>query len=80
MCVLPVAVDVQQQVGGADREGDLVPLSVGEAVGEGLGAWLAFEAVVVADLLSHPAALQLKVAAEEEGRSEARRAQSAGSG
>jgi len=65
VCVLPVTVHVQQEVGGADGEGDLVPLAVGEAVGEGLGARLAFEAVVVADLLPHPAALQLKVTAEE---------------
>lgn len=57
---------MQQEVGGADGERDLVPLAVGEAVGEGLGARLAFEAVVVADLLSHPAALQLKVTAGEE--------------
>lgn len=62
-CVLPVTVDMQQKVGGADGEGDFVPLSVGEAVGEGLRPRLAFEAVVVTDLLSHPAALQLKVTA-----------------
>ena len=68
MRVLPVAVDMQKQVGGADCEGDLVPLAISEAVGEGLGAWLAFEAVVVADLLSHPAAFQLKVTAMEEMR------------
>lgn len=59
-------------MGGADGESDLVPLAVSEAVGEGLGARLAFVAVVVADLLSHPAALQLKVAAGEERRSEVR--------
>lgn len=59
-------------MGGADGESDLVPLAVSEAVGEGLGARLAFVAVVVADLLSHPAALQLKVAAGEETSSEVR--------
>lgn len=64
--MLPVTVDVQQEVGGADGEGDLVPLAICEAVREGLGARLAFEAVVVADLFSHSAALQLKVAAGEE--------------
>lgn len=70
--VLPVTVDMQQEVGGADGESDLVPEAVGEAVGEGLGAWLAFEAVVVTDLLSHSAALQLKVTAAEEGRRDVR--------
>lgn len=55
-------------MGGADGESDLVPLAVSEAVGEGLGARLAFEAVVIADLLSHPAALQLEVTAGEEVR------------
>lgn len=70
--VLPVTVDVQQEVGGADGESDLVPQAIGEAVREGLGARLAFEAVVVADLLPHSAALQLEVAAaaREETRSE----------
>lgn len=61
--VLPVTVDMQQEVGGADGESDLVPQAIGEAVREGLGARLAFEAVVVADLLPHSAALQLKIAA-----------------
>lgn len=56
-------------MGSADGESDLVPLSISEAVGEGLGARLAFKAVVVADLLPHPAALQLKVTALEERRS-----------
>ena len=60
---------MQQQVGCADGEGDLVPLAISEAVGEGLRARLAFEAVVVADLLSHTAALQLKVTAAEDERS-----------
>lgn len=71
-CVLPVTVDVQQEVGGADGESDLVPQAIGEAVREGLRARLAFEAVVVADLLPHSTALQLKVAAaaREETRSE----------
>lgn len=64
--MLPVAVHVQQEVRGADGESDLVPLAISQAVGEGLGARLAFEAVVVADLLPHAAALQLKVAVEEE--------------
>lgn len=54
-------------MGGADGEGDLVPEAVSQAVGEGLGAWLAFEAVVIADLLSHSAALQFKVTAAENG-------------
>lgn len=79
---LPVTVDVQQQVGGADGESDSVPEAISQAVGEGLGARLAFEAVVIADLLSHSAALQFKVtaakkkkkkqvrASEEAGRSE----------
>lgn len=67
-CVLPVTVDMQQEVGGADGESDLVPEAVSEAVGEGLGARLAFEAVVVTDLLSHSAALQLKVTVAEKGR------------
>lgn len=56
---------MQQQVGGADGEGDLVPEAVGQAVGEGLGARLAPGAVVVADLLPHAAALHFKVAAAE---------------
>lgn len=73
--VLPVTVHVQQEVGGADRERDLVPEAVGKAVGEGLRARLSFEAVVVADLLSHAAALQLKVTAVEENRSEVKDAQ-----
>lgn len=73
--VLPVTVHVQQEVGGADRQRDLVPEAVGKAVGEGLRARLAFEAVVVADLLSHAAALQLKVTAVEENRSEVKDAQ-----
>lgn len=60
---LPVTVDVQQQVGGADGESDSVPEAISQAVGEGLGARLAFEAVVIADLLSHSAALQFKVTA-----------------
>lgn len=63
VCVLPVTVNVQKQVGGTDGKGDLVPLAISEAVGEGFRTWLAFEAVVIADLLSHPAAFQLKVAA-----------------
>lgn len=50
-------------MGGADGEGYLMPVAIGKAVGEGLGTRLAFEAVVVPDLLSHTAALQLKVAA-----------------
>lgn len=62
---LPVTVDVQQQVGGADGESDLVPEAVSQAVGEGLRARLAFEAIVIADLLSHSAALQFKVTAAE---------------
>lgn len=62
---LPVTVDMQQEVGGADGQSDLVPEAISQAVGEGLGARLAFEAVVIADLLSHSAALQLKVTAEE---------------
>lgn len=53
-------------MGGADGEGDLVPLAISEAVGEGFRTWLAFEAVVIADLLPHPAAFQLKVTAGEE--------------
>lgn len=52
-------------MGGADGESDLVPEAVSQAVGEGLGARLAFEAVVIADLLSHAAALQFKVTAAE---------------
>lgn len=63
--VLPVAVHVQQEVRGADGESDLVPLTISQTVGEDLGARLAFESVVVADLLPHTAALQLKVTAEE---------------
>ncbi len=59
-------------MGGADGESDLVPLAISEAVREGLGARLAFEAIVVADLLSHPAALQLKVTAAEDTRSKVR--------
>lgn len=50
-------------MGGADGEGDFVPLAISEAVGEGLRSRLAFEAVVVADFLSHSAAFQLKVTA-----------------
>lgn len=61
---------MQQEVGGADRERDLVPEAVGKTVGEGLRAWLAFEAIVVADLLSYAAALQLKVTAVEKKRPE----------
>lgn len=61
--LLPVTVNVQQEVGGADGEGNLVPLAIGQAVGEGFGARLAFEAVVVADFLSHAATLQFKVTA-----------------
>lgn len=52
-------------MGGADGESNLVPEAIGKAVGEGLGARLAFEAVVVADLLSHSTAFQLKVTAGE---------------
>lgn len=52
-------------MGGADGESDLVPEAVSQTVGEGLGARLAFEAVVIADLLSHAAALQFKVTAAE---------------
>lgn len=59
-------------MGGADGESDLVPEAVSETVGEGLGARLAFEAVVVADLLSHPTALQLKITAVEESGSDVR--------
>lgn len=53
-------------MGGADGESNLMPLAVSKAVREGLRARLAFEAIVVADLLSHPAALQLKVTARKE--------------
>lgn len=44
-----------------------MPLAISETVGEGLGAGLALEAIVVADLLSNAAALQFKVA-KGEGR------------
>ena len=54
-------------MGRADGEGNLMPLAIGEAIGEGFGARLAFEAIVVADLLSHSAALQLKVTARQRG-------------
>lgn len=52
-------------MGGADGESDLVPEAISQAVGEGLRARLAFEAVVIADLLSHSAALQFEVTAAE---------------
>ena len=52
-------------MGSADGERNLVPEAIGKAVREGLGPRFAFEAVVVADLLSHSTAFQLKVTAGE---------------
>lgn len=59
--VSPVAVDVQDDVRGADGHGHLVPLVVGQAVGEHLGVGLlASGAVVEAHLAALAAALQLQ--------------------
>lgn len=66
MHVLPVTVDMQQKVGGADGEGDLVPLSISQSVREWLRSWLPLKAVVVADFLSHTTAFQLEVTAKVE--------------
>lgn len=61
----PVAVDVQDDVRGADGHGHLVPLVVGQAVGEHLGVGLlASGAVVKTHLAALAAALQLQEPAE----------------
>lgn len=60
---------MEQEMGGANGQGNLVPLPIGQPVGEGLGAWLPFESVVVANLLPHSTALQLKVAVQEQKKS-----------
>lgn len=57
----PVAVDVQDDVRGADGDGHLVPLVVSQAVGEHLGVGLlASGAVVKTHLAALAAALQLQ--------------------
>lgn len=61
----PVAVDMQDDVRGADGDGHLVPLVVGQAVGKHLGVGLlASGAVVKTHLAALAAALQLKEPAE----------------
>lgn len=61
----PVAVHVQYDVRGADGHGHLVPLVVGQAVGEHLGVGLlASGAVVKTHLAPLAAALQLQEPAE----------------
>lgn len=61
----PVAVDVQDDMRGADGDGHLVPLVVRQAVGEHLGVGLlASGAVVETHLAALAAALQLQEPAE----------------
>lgn len=59
-------------MGGADGKCDLVPEAIGKAIGKGLRAGLAFEAVVIADLFPHSTTLQLKITATEKKRSDIR--------
>lgn len=63
----PVAVDVQDDVRGADGDGHLVPLVVSQAVGEHLGVGLlASGAVVETHLAALATALQLQEPGEKE--------------
>lgn len=63
MCFLPVAVHVEQQVGGTEGHGQLVPVPVRQAVREHLRPCLPPEAVVEPELIPQATALQLKIAA-----------------
>ena len=63
---------MEQQVRGADGQGDFMPLTVSQPVGEGLWAWLSVVAVMVADFLPQAAALQLKITAGEKEMGENR--------
>lgn len=56
---------MDHEMGGTNGQGNLVPLPVSQPVGEGLGARLPFETVMVANLLPHSTAFQLKVAADK---------------
>lgn len=59
---VPVAVDMEEEVRGADGQRDLVPLSVCHAVREGLRPGLPVMYVMVPDLVPQTAALQFKIA------------------
>lgn len=63
---IPVAVDVEQEVGGTDRQCDPVPLPVSHPVRKRLCPGLPVVYVVIANLIPQTTALQFKIAVYKE--------------
>ena len=59
---IPVAVDVEQEMGGADRQCNLVPLPISQAVRKCLCPGPPIVYVVIANLIPQNTALQFKIA------------------